>query len=185
MGARIRTVILVAVVLGVGTYLGSSLSQFFAGDGGVPAAPGRAPQVGERVRVEVLNGGGKANMARSATDRLRDQGFDVVYYGNADDFDVDSSLVLDRSGNLEWARAVADALGIRQVQTRPDSNLYLDVTVVLGQEWAPEGPDAVENARDTLPWWDPRRLFQKRPGTPDGGGEGARMVDPGDEEGGE
>lgn len=180
MGARIGSVVLVTVVLAVGAYLGSALYQWVAAPGMVPAAPGRAPVVGERVRVEVLNGGGRDQMARAATDHLRDMGFDVVFYGNDPDCCRDSSVVVDRVGNVAWARSVADALGIREVRSEPDSNLFLDVSVVVGTTWDPPGGSAVETA-DTLRWWDPRRLF-RRP-APSWQDEG-RLADPGDERGG-
>jgi hypothetical protein len=167
----------ITAVLAVGAYLGSALYQWVAQPGLLPAVPGRAPVVGERVRVEVLNGGGRDQMARAATDQLRDQGFDVVHYGNHPDCCRDSSVVLDRVGNLAWARSVADALGIHEVRSEPDSNLYLDVSVVVGRIWDPSGARAVEMA-DTLPWWDPRRLF-RRP-VPEGPGGGSRLADPGE-----
>jgi hypothetical protein len=98
------------------------------------------PALGVRVRVEVLNGGGRAGVARAATERLRDAGFDVVFFGNAGSFDQDSSLVLDRVGRPEWARAVAEALEIPNLRSEPNPNLYLDVSVVLGRDWI--APDA-------------------------------------------
>lgn len=101
--------------------------------------------------------------AREATDALRGSGFDVVFFGNAGTFDRDSSVVLDRVGTLEPARDVADALGIRHVRSEPDSNLYLDVTVVLGTEWMPTPPVVDEEAgTQARPWWDPRRWVGRR-----------------------
>jgi LytR cell envelope-related transcriptional attenuator len=180
VGARIRTVAVVAVVLAAGAFLGSALAQWWAVPGVEDAALGPVP-LGERVRVEVLNGGGRVRMARAATQRLRGAGFDVVFFGNASTFDRDSSVVLDRVGNQEWARRVADELGIRRIRTEPDTNLYLDVSVVLGMEWEPPPAPDVERASDGVRWWDPRRLFRKRPGAPD---SGERLADPGEEEGG-
>ena len=60
----------------------------------------------------------------------------MVSYGNAASFDRDSSAVLDRVGRPEWARDVATALGIRSVESEQDTNLYVDVSVVLGRDWA-------------------------------------------------
>lgn len=91
----------------------------------------------KRVRVEVLNAAGRAGLAREATRRLRARGFDVVYFGNAGEFGRDSSVVLDRVGDLRTARSVAGALGIRSVASEPDSSRLLDVTVVLGLDWPP------------------------------------------------
>lgn len=104
---------------------------------------GALPGDGEgRVRVEVLNAVGISGLARSATDRLRSAGFDVVYYGNAESFGRDTSVVLDRVGNLEAASSVARAAGIDSVESRPDSTLYLDVTVILGSDWSGIPPRA-------------------------------------------
>lgn len=93
-----------------------------------------------RIRVEVLNGAGRAGLAREATRRLRDHGFDVVFYGNAADFSHDSSAVLARLGDTDAADAVAQALGIATVVDEPDSTRILDVSVILGLDWevAPE-----------------------------------------------
>ena len=99
------------------------------------------PALGVRVRVEVLNGGGQDGVARAATEVLRDAGFDVVFFGNAGSFDQDSSFVLDRVERPEWARAVAEALGIHNLRSEPNPNLYLDVSVVLGRDWVAPDTD--------------------------------------------
>jgi len=67
--------------------------------------------------------------------------------------------VLDRIGTLDRARDVADALRIRNLRSEPDSNLYLDVTVVLGRDWQPAPPVEAEPEQEPVqrrPWWDPR-----------------------------
>lgn len=92
---------------------------------------------GERVRVEVLNAGGVAGMAREATVILRDAGFDVVDVGNAGAFDQDSSVVLARLGRTDMASRVADALAIPSYGDEPDSTVYVDVTVLIGKSWDP------------------------------------------------
>ena len=95
----------------------------------------RAPE-GVRVRVQVVNTTKTRGLARRATLYLRDRGFDVVELGSAGPV-RDETLVLDRSGHTEWARAVAAALGGAEVEARPDSSRYLDVTVLLGSSWRP------------------------------------------------
>ena len=89
-----------------------------------------------RVRVQVLNATGVRGLARRATMHLRDRGFDVLEIGTWNQ-QLDSTLVLDRSGRPEWAKRVADALGGARVESRPDSSRYLDVTVLLGRSWRP------------------------------------------------
>jgi hypothetical protein len=163
MVARLRGVAALAVVLTVGVLAGSAIAQWREGSGPVVGTPRFPARGGARVRVEVLNGGGRAGAAREATERLRDGGFDVVYFGNAASFGRDSSVVLDRIGAMEPARAVADALGIRNVRSEPDSNLYLDVSVVLGADWKPSIPGSTP-VRDPphRSWWDPRGWLRRR-----------------------
>lgn len=162
--ARIRGLVVVVVVLGVGILAGSAISQWRGRSGAAPTAGRILPSAGsKRVRVEVLNGGGTSGAARAATEQLRDRGFDVVYFGNATAFGRDSSVVLDRVGATEQARTVADALGIRNVRSEPDSNLYLDVSVVLGTDWAPAAPETdPANEASRRPWWDPRGWLRNR-----------------------
>jgi hypothetical protein len=86
-------------------------------------------------RVEVLNGAGKSGLARVATDQLRAAGFDVVQFGNADDIRA-KSQVIDRVGKLDAATAIGRTLGISDVKTQIDSTRYVDVSVILGSDWA-------------------------------------------------
>ena len=146
----------------VGLVLLGVLGWLVATDAGAPsgATPpigAAAPPTGERVRVEVLNGGGKAGAARAATTFLRDAGYDVVQYGNASSWDHDSTRVVDRVGRPEIAGSVARALGIGNVGSEPDPNLYVDVTVVLGADWDREElPTSAPPPRPARAWWDPR-----------------------------
>lgn len=106
-------------------------------DVGPRAAPpdASAPE-GQRVRVQVLNATTTRGLARRAMLHLRDRGFDVLEMGTATE-QLDSTLVLDRSGHPEWARRVADAMGGARVESRPDTSRYLDVTVLVGRSWRP------------------------------------------------
>ncbi|MEP7345087.1 MAG: LytR C-terminal domain-containing protein [Gemmatimonadaceae bacterium] len=108
----------------------------------LPAVPISSPAmrapVGVRITVEVLNSTSVRGLARRATMVLRDAGFDVVRYSN-EPVQRDSTRVIARSGHLEWAQAVARALGATRVivESRPDSLRYLDVSVLLGTDWRP------------------------------------------------
>jgi LytR cell envelope-related transcriptional attenuator len=94
------------------------------------------PPPGTRVRVEIINATKTRGLARRATRLLRDRGFDVVTYSTSDRTQ-DSTVVLDRSNHIEWARLVGEALGGARVEARPDTSRYVDVTVVLGVLWRP------------------------------------------------
>ena len=117
-----------------------------------PSTPIRATSLGRlvsppvtapanaRVRVEIVNATRTRGLARRATRLLRDRGFDVVTYTTSG-VTQDSTVVLDRSNHLEWARLVGQALGGARVEARPDTSRYVDVTVVLGTSWrAPAQP---------------------------------------------
>ena len=95
----------------------------------------RAPD-GVRIRVQVLNATQTRGLARRATFMLRDRGFDVVETGTAP-VARDSTLVVHRGGDPEWAARVARAMGGARVETRPDSSRYLDVSVLIGATWRP------------------------------------------------
>jgi hypothetical protein len=133
---RLRAVALLSVIVAVMV----AAVVFRADTPRARPAPDAASNDRERVRVEVLNATAVRGLARRATQLLRDHGFDVLAVGTAGG-QMDSTLVLDRSGHPEWARRVADALGGARVESRPDSSRYLDVTVLLGRSWrAPAEP---------------------------------------------
>ena len=100
------------------------------------AVKGMGAPVGVRITVEVINTTTVRGLARRATLVLRDAGFDVVRYAG-ESTPSDSTRVVARSGHLDWAQAVAKALGGAIVESHPDSSRYLDVTVFLGADWRP------------------------------------------------
>lgn len=125
-------VVLSAVLL----LAGSAIFQWVP-DGEVGVGHDPPPVRIERITVEVRNAGGVQGMARSATDFLRGAGYDVVTLGNAESFDQDRSVVIDRVGEMRMARLVAETLGVDSVVSEPDPELFVDVTVRLGARWAP------------------------------------------------
>ena len=155
-GKRLQTIGLFLTLLVVAVLVGSLAAGLMRGRGGEPARPGDAHGVAEpvgegaaarpagRVRVEVLNASGVPGLAAKGRTVLRDRGFDVVYVGNARGFAPDTSMVLDRVGRMEVARSVADQMEIPRVYARPDSNVFVDVTVVLGKDWTAEDEPAAE-----------------------------------------
>ena len=131
------------------------------GAGGAPL-----PTAESRVTVEVLNGGGVPGIAGVVRDLLREEGFDVVYVGNAASFDEANSVVIDRTSRADGAESVAHSLGVPEVRVDPDTTLLVDVTVLIGADWTPENwqgvsgfvpSGAVEESEHS--WWDIRRFF--------------------------
>lgn len=133
--------LLLLVVLGAATWVlharqvvRSPLSSVLP-DALAPRAPSDV-----RIRVQVLNTTRTRGLARRATRLLRDRGFDVVELGTTTP-QIDTTLVLDRSGHPAWASAVVSVLQPARALARPDSSRYLDITVLLGRTWrAPPHP---------------------------------------------
>jgi hypothetical protein len=143
--------LMVLGLVGVGVFFAA------AGEDQESAAQEPAGWTGGLLRVDVRNGGGVSGMAGSATRRLRADGFDVVHWGNATAAERGQpSVVIDHVGRPDMAQAVAKALGISNVLSDPDPNLYVDVSVVLGGEWDPDVPSEDDAPTGSRPWWHPR-----------------------------
>lgn len=112
--------------------------------GAVACGDGRAgrhayPIPGERgphITVEVLNVSGRPGLARAGALVLRRAGIDVVYFGNGMG-EGDSTRILVRRGSIELGERVRDALRLGVVRVEPDSARLLDVSVLLGRDFAP------------------------------------------------
>lgn len=139
---RLEAAALALAALLLVALLGSSVFGILRPSTDVPGAGGAEPSRLRAVtlpptvrgRIEVLNGAGRPGLARQATDVLRGEGFDVVYFGNASSR-PDSSVVIARTGRIEIAQAAAGRLGISRVRSEPDRTLLLDATVILGKDW--------------------------------------------------
>lgn len=93
--------------------------------------------ISEIIQIEVLNGCGVSGIANSYTGILRENGFDVVETGNFETFDLQETIVISRSGVMDNAYRVANALGVTEKNVIRESSpdYYLDVTVVLGLDY--------------------------------------------------
>ncbi len=72
------------------------------------------------------------------TDTLRLNKIDVIQSGNYFQFNVDNTIIIDRSGDLEKAKKVAVIIGVPQQQIIRQINpsLFLDVTVLAGKDYS-------------------------------------------------
>lgn len=93
--------------------------------------------VGGIIQVEVRNGAGVDQLAAETTQYLRERGFDVVDMGNYETFTQERSVVIDRVGDAQAARKVAEALGLSSDRVRQDirRQYYLDASVVIGHDY--------------------------------------------------
>jgi len=129
---------LLAGGLGVAVLLYAFASRtVFTGPSPERPASDTSELVGQIIQVEIRNGAGVDHLAERTTQYLRDRGFDVVDVGNYSSFDQERSIVIDRVGNPEAARNVAEALGIppSRVQQEIRPEYYLDASVILGHDY--------------------------------------------------
>ncbi|GAB4291223.1 MAG: hypothetical protein Kow0098_10320 [Ignavibacteriaceae bacterium] len=89
------------------------------------------------VQLEVLNGCGVSGLAEKFTDFLRTNKFDVVNTGNYRTFNIDYTLVIDRSGDYQKARLISETLGIdkRNVFSMINESYFLDVSLIIGNDF--------------------------------------------------
>ena len=116
------------------------------GSSGAAVEPVRAGQLAwpvpgsrDSIEVEVLNGTDRDGLAVDVSRLLRSRGIDVVSLGNAASLN-DRTRVIARRGNLDAARRVARALEQGLPELVPDSLRFVDVTVIIGADFATELP---------------------------------------------
>jgi len=89
------------------------------------------------IQLEVMNGCGITGVAEKFTNYLRQNNFDVVQVGNYKSFDIDNTLVVDRTGNKNNALRVAEVLGIdsKNVIQQINNDYFLDVSLIIGKDF--------------------------------------------------
>ncbi len=89
------------------------------------------------IQVEVLNGCGRTGVADKFTNFLRDNKFDVVHMGNYMSFDMDKTLIIDRTGNKANAKKAAETLGVeeRNIIQQVNEDYLLDVSIIIGKDY--------------------------------------------------
>ena len=132
-------IVLFALVLGA--FAASTWMRHVGGEEESAGAPTEEPAGSvsralerARIRVQVRNGSGIPGAAADVTEYLRDAGFDVVDFGNAEEFDEPRTVVIDRVGARDRALEVAAVLRGVPVRSDVDTTLYLDVTVLVGRD---------------------------------------------------
>ena len=93
------------------------------------------------IKIEVLNGCGVPALAAKTTEFLRSQQVDVVRSDNADHYQYQTTLIIQRNEKVESLQKVAASLGISvtdssHVMISPDESLGIDVTVILGKDYS-------------------------------------------------
>jgi len=96
------------------------------------------PAAGRSATVKVWNASGRAGLALAVARRLRALGFDVVEWGNFPGRQG-KTRVMDRSGNVDRARRLAEHMGLPAPYSDADPALRTDVEVILGEDFELSG----------------------------------------------
>ena len=92
------------------------------------------------IDIEILNGCGEPGLAAKFSDLLRKERIDVVRSENANHFDYEKTILIQRTENVEGMKIVAKALNLdindkNQVITLVDSDLDVDLTLIVGKDY--------------------------------------------------
>ncbi len=130
---NILIIVLIILLIFTGYKLFSDISNI------ISAQEDRKEQVlaKDLIQVEVLNGCGKSGVADQFTQLLRKNNFDVVSTGNYKSFNVNSSIIIDRTGNIRNAKSLAEVLNIdpQNVIQQKNKNYFLDLTLIIGKDY--------------------------------------------------
>ena len=96
----------------------------------------------EAAQVQVLNGTLVAGLAQRTATRLREAGYQVAGFGNADRGDYTHTVVIDLTSNPYTAQALASMFGVapQNIISRSESSPEADIRLILGQDYAASEP---------------------------------------------
>lgn len=92
------------------------------------------------IKVEVLNGCGEKGIAAKISDFLRTEYIDVVRSENADNFEYERTILIQRSDDLLNLKTVAKVLNFEinnedRVLIQSSSTADVDLTLILGKDY--------------------------------------------------
>lgn len=89
------------------------------------------------VRVEILNGTEINGLASRTAQIYQSYGFRIISVTNAERDDYERTVILDRRGNPDATRRVAELIRCEQIHSELDENgdETVDVTIILGKDY--------------------------------------------------
>jgi hypothetical protein len=93
------------------------------------------PEPSRDMTLEILNGCGVGGAAKELTSILRQRGFVVTDFRNADSFDHDTTIVTVRNVAREEGQAFAAYLGCSNVIEEEIDREKADIGILVGEDW--------------------------------------------------
>lgn len=85
-------------------------------------------------QMEVLNGTGQTGLAMETAMKLRTMGIDVLVVGDAERYDFEESILIDRTGNPDLMKRLSRFIGCRRVLKQVQQKPLVDVTLIVGRD---------------------------------------------------
>ncbi len=91
-------------------------------------------QESENAQIEILNGTKVDGLAKKIKSLLMEQNFSHIITDNSWIKNVSESVIIDRSGSIEYSKKVAKAMNKTKIYHHIDKDINKDVTVILGED---------------------------------------------------
>jgi len=87
------------------------------------------------IRIEVLNGTGRAGLASSLSDYLAGKGFEIINTGNADNNKYTGTKVIDHTGDNAKIAALVKVFGQGRLFHDSETESGADITIIIGSDY--------------------------------------------------
>lgn len=90
------------------------------------------------VSIEILNGTKLPGLATRTTQLFKSFGYDVAASRNAENTSIDMTTLIDRHGNADQAKKIADIIKCKKITAPPateNSEGGADITIILGKDF--------------------------------------------------
>ncbi|MGB9720210.1 MAG: LytR C-terminal domain-containing protein [bacterium] len=94
------------------------------------------------LRVEVLNGCKVNRLAIRVSDILREKGFNVVKIGTTEALYKETIVIERADDDMKNGKYFAQRIGCKNIGKDVDPALYIDITLIVGEDYTKIFPDA-------------------------------------------
>jgi len=93
---------------------------------------------GKKIQLEVLNGCGRKGVAILYTNFLRSNGYDVIDFKNAENFNFNKTkIVIHKNDASDFINEIVSILAIepKQIEYNYDENIFYEMTLIIGNDY--------------------------------------------------
>lgn len=93
---------------------------------------------GKKIQLEVLNGCGVKGLAILYANFLRSNGYDVIDFKNAKNFNFKKTkIIIHKQNDSNFVYELIDILKIKpeQIEYNYDNNIFYDLTLIVGEDY--------------------------------------------------